>query len=420
MLAALAARELGGGRWAQIIAALGVLASPLFLRSASLFQPVVLDQLAWTAALVVLIRLCRAPAPARWLGLGAALGLGLLTKFSAAFIGLALFLALLATPRRSWLRTPWPWAAALLALAIGSPSIVGQVRLDFPVLAQLADLRQSQLERVTPVAFLVGQLLWGPSTLIGLAGLAGLLLDPALRTFRVVGWACAFTFVILMALHGKSYYIGPVYPVLLAAGGVELERLGPTVRGVMARWGAVAALVVFMAVLFPLGVPILPPPAMARYAAAIGASAALRTNTGEAGQLPQDYADMIGWEEQVRAVAEVYRSLPVADQSRAVLVGGNYGEAGALDFFGPRYGLPPVVSPAGSFWFFGPGERRGDVVIVIGAERADLAPMFGSVEEAARVRSPWSVAEERELTIFVAREPRRSLQQVWPSLAGMN
>lgn len=129
---------------------------------------------------------------------------------------------------------------------------------------------------------------------------------------------------------------------------------------------------------------------------------------------------MIGWEEQVRAVAVVYRSLPAADRQRAVLVAANYGEAGALDFFAPRYGLPRVVSPAGSFWFFGPGERPGDVVITIGIARRDLEPLFGSVEEAGQVRSPWSVAEERALTIFVARGPRRTLQQVWPSLAGLN
>ena len=130
----------------------------------------------------------------------------------------------------------------------------------------------------------------------------------------MVGWTCAFAFLILIALHGKSYYIGPVYPVLLAAGGVELERLRHAHAGPLLRWGTVAALVLFMAVILPLGVPILPPAAMARYAGAIGASAALRTNTGEAGQLPQDYADMIGWEEQVREVAGVYRSLPPDDR----------------------------------------------------------------------------------------------------------
>ena len=419
VLAALAARELGGGRWAQIIAALGVLGSPLFLRSANLFQPVVLDQLAWTVTLFALIRLCRQPTPAWWMAVGAALGLGLLAKFSAAFAGLAVLLALVAS-RREWLRSPWPWAAGLVALALGSPSLVGQIRLDFPILAQMDDLRRSQLERVTPFGFLLGQILWGPATLVGLGGLAGLIFDPALRPFRVVAWTCVFAFLLLIALHGKSYYIGPIYPVLIAAGGVELERVRHARLGPVLRWGTVTALVLFMAVILPLGVPILPPATMAGYARAIGAEDALRTNTGEMNRLPQDYADMIGWEEQVRAVAGVYRSLAQADRARTVLIAANYGEAGALDFFGPRYGLPRVVSPAGSFWFFGPGDRPGEVVITIGVPRAELEQVFGAVRQAARIRSPWSVEEERELTIYVARSPRRTLQRIWPSLAGMN
>ena len=420
VLAALTARALGGGRWAQVIAALGVLVNPLFLRSANLFQPVVLDQLAWTVALFALVRLCQEPGTRWWMLLGGAIGVGLLSKFSAAFLGVALLLALVTSARRSWLATPWPWLAALLALAIGSPSLVGQVRLDFPVLAQTADLRQSQLERVTPLGFLLGQLLWGPATLIGLAGLLALALDPALRPFRVVAWTCGFAFAILIVLHGKPYYVGPVYPVLLGAGGVLLERGGSARARPWIRWGTVGTLVLTMLALLPIGLPILPPPAMAAYARAIGASAALRTNTDEMDRLPQDYADMIGWPEQVRAVAEVYRALPSADKERTVLVAGNYGEAGALDFYGPRWRLPRVVSPAGSFWFFGPGQRPGDVVITIGVDRRDLEPLFGSVREAGRIESPWSVAEERVLAIYVARYPRRTLQQVWPSLAGMN
>jgi hypothetical protein len=199
-----------------------------------------------------------------------------------------------------------------------------------------------------------------------------------------------------------------------------LERVPGARLGPMLRWGGATALLLTMAVLLPIGVPILPPAAMAGYARAIGASSALRTNTGEIERLPQDYADMLGWEEQVRAVARVYRSLPAPDRARTVLVAGNYGEAGALDFFGPRYGLPSVVSPTGSFWFFGPGTKPGEVVVTIGAGREDLAPLFDSVEAAGRVASPWSVAEERDLTIYVARGPHRTLQEVWPSLAGRN
>jgi hypothetical protein len=273
---------------------------------------------------------------------------------------------------------------------------------------------------VTPLDFVVAQLRWGPATLVAFAGLGVLLLDPAMKRFRVAGWSCAWAFIILLALHGKAYYVGPVHPTLLAAGGVALERVRHARLGPFARWGTAAALALSMALLLPIGVPILPPADMARYARAIGARAALRTNTGETEQLPQDFADMIGWEEQARAVAAVYRSLPSADRERAVLVAGNYGEAGALDFFGPRYGLPPVVSPTGSYWFFGPGEKPGDVVVTIGAERGDLEPLFRTVEPGGRVTSRWSVAEERDLTIFVARGPHRTLQEIWPALAGRN
>jgi 4-amino-4-deoxy-L-arabinose transferase-like glycosyltransferase len=420
LLAALIAREFGGGRWAQALAGLGVLASPLFLRSANLFQPVVFDQLAWTAALYALVRLCREPRPRWWLVLGLALGVGLLVKFSAGFLAAGLLLAVLVTRWRAWLATPWPWLAAAIAFAIGSPSLAGQIRLHYPVLGQMADLRQAQLERVTPLAFFAGQLLWGPAAWIGLLGLGGLLAGRNLRTFRVVGVTAAAVLMMLTALHGKSYYAGPLYPTLLAAGATMIAQVGGIRLGPALRWSTVALLVVTMAALLPLGVPLLGPPTMARYAQAIGATSALRTNTGELERLPQDYADMLGWESQARAVARVYHALPQADRARAVILAANYGEAGALDLFGPRLGLPAVVSPAGSFWFFGPGTLPGEVVVVIGATQHDLTPMFRSVEPALRVMSEWSVAEERDLTIYVARGPRHTLQEVWPSLSGRN
>ena len=420
LLAALVARELGGGRWAQGLAALAVLASPLFLRSANLFQPVVLDQLTWTAALYALVRLCRDDRPRWWLVLGTALGTGLLAKFSAALLGVGLLLGLLSSERRRWILTPWPWIAGLIALAIGSPSLVGQLRLGFPVIGQMADLRASQLERVTPLEFLGEQLLWGPSTLLALIGLVGLIASTRLREYRVIGWVVLWTLGILMLLHGKSYYAGPLQPALLGAGGVMLEQIRHPLRGGTVRWGTALALAAFLTVVFPLGVPILPPERMARYALALGVTAARRTNTGEVEQLPQDYADMLGWEAMVGAVAEAYRALPPPEKERAVVVAGNYGEAGALDFFGPGLGLPAPVSPAGSFWFFGPGDKPGDVAITVGIDRGPLDSLFDSVRVAGRIENRWGVAEERDLTIFVATGPRRTLQELWPSLAGRN
>jgi 4-amino-4-deoxy-L-arabinose transferase-like glycosyltransferase len=418
VLAALLARELGGGWRAQALAALCVIASPLFMRSANLFQPVVLDQLSWTFALLSLARLLGGAGPGSWLLLGLAVGLGLLVKFSVGVIGLAIVAAILMTRLRRALQTPWPWAALVIALALGSPSLVGQARLGFPVLGQLTDLGTTQLERVTPLDFLGGQLLWGPSTALALAGLAGLLAARRLEEFKALGIACVAAFTLLLALHGKPYYIGPVYPALFAAGAVQVEAMGETAAAEFVNWGAVTVLVAYGIVVSPLGLPFLQPERMADYVRALGATAALRTNTGELERLPQDYADMLGWKKQAAAVARIYQRLPAEHRADVVILAGNYGEAGALELYGPRYRLPPPVSPAGSFWFFGPGTRPGKVMLVLGVDPHDLAGRFQSVRLVGRVGDPWAVAEERNVPIVLAVGPRRTLQEVWPSLGG--
>jgi hypothetical protein len=420
VLAAVIARDLGGGRIAQGLAAFCVLTSPLFLRAANLLQPVVIDQLIWTGLLYTLVRICRGHGPGEWILLGLLTGLGLLTKFTVVFIAAGILVALLASPLRSARLTPWPWIGLAAALAIGAPSLVGQVRLDFPVLGQMADLRESQLERITPFDFLLGQLLWGPSVLLAAAGAWGLFANPALKPYRPVAWSCAVTFVLLMLGQGKAYYAGPLYPTLFAAGAVLFERAAQGLRGEILQVATVALLFAFGVVVLPLGVPVLPPSEMATYARALGVTAAVRTNTGEVGDLPQDYADMLGWKEQAEAVSAVYRGLPAEQQAQVVLIGGNYGEAGALDFYGPELGLPAVVSPAGSYWFFGPGERPGNVVITLGVPADDLRRYFDSVATVDTVGHPWAVDEERSVPINVGTGARSTLQEVWPSLAGRN
>ena len=168
-----------------------------------------------------------------------------------------------------------------------------------------------------------------------------------MRPFRPVGWSIAVAFVLLLAGQAKPYYAGPLYPTLFAAGSVLLERTAQSLRGEMLQAATVALLFAFFLLVLPLGVPVLPPLEMAAYARSLGITEAVRTNTGAVGALPQDYADMLGWKEQAEAVARVYRGLTPEQRERTVLVGGNYGEAGALDFYGPRLGLPPVVSPGG-------------------------------------------------------------------------
>jgi len=414
-LALLCVRTLGGGRRALVLTGVAMLSGPLFLRTASLFQPVVLDQLWWTAALYALLRLEQTDDPRWWWALGLAGGLGLLTKFSIFFIGFGVLVALLATRRRRDLLGPGPWIALGVALVVGSPSLIGQITLGWPVFDQMAPLREGQLARITWGEYLGEQpLMTGPAFLLALAGAVALIGRSALGRYRIVGIAAVATFVLLGALRGKPYYAGPVYPVLFAAGAVWIERLSRARVRAAATWTLGVAAAGYGLMTLPMGLPVLPPERMARYAAALGMTAATQTNTGGQLPLPQDYADMLGWREKADAVALVVASLTPDERARAVLYGANYGRAGALDLYGRRLDLPPVVSLSGSFYLFGPGDRPGDVIVLLGVEPDDMRSIqCASLEMPARVTNPWGVEEERDVPITVCRGPSITVQELW-------
>jgi len=420
VLAAAIAREMGGGRFAQALAAVAVLAAPLYMRASTLFQPVILDQIWWTLALFALARLMRTGEPRWWLLVGVALGLGLLTKFSIGFVGVGILAALLLTSDRRMLLTRWPWIAAALALAIGSASVVGQVRLGFPVTGQLRDLQETQLTHVSWISFVSEQplLIGFVAFVVAVTGAVSLLASARFAPYRIVGLTCVFAFVLLVVLHGKPYYAGPIYPALLAAGAVVFERIRQPKFGMLLRAATLVLVLILGGVALPLAVPILSPEATARYAQRLGIRAAVSTNRGEVDRLPQDYADMLGWEEQARALSTAYRTLTPEEQREAVVIGNNYGEAGAAEFYGRRYGLPPVVSTAGSYWFFGPGQRPGAVVITIGESVPGMRRFYGDVQNAVHLVSPWSVREERDLDVLIARESKSTLQALWRSESG--
>jgi 4-amino-4-deoxy-L-arabinose transferase-like glycosyltransferase len=439
-------RLFGGRVRACVVAALAVLASPLFLRTGTLFQPVVLDQLWWTLGFLALAWIgALAAAPRRrpptahahgreprripvegraWLALGAACGLGLLTKFSIVFLGVAVLAALVVGPLRGALLTVRPWLALAVALAVGAPSLVGQVRLGWPVLGQLRELRGTQLVHVGVLDFLGGQLLLGPALLLAVLGAWTLLAARGTRGARTAGLACVFAFALLLALRGKAYYAGPIYPLLFAAGAVALEQgtRGWRLRraGATRRLAVAGALVVaYGLATLPVALPMLPVAATARWAAALGVDAVTRTNTGESLALPQDFADMLGWPALAAAVADAYAALPDSVRADVAVLAANYGQAGALDYYGWRVGLPPVVSPAGSYWFFGPGDRVADPVLTVGVPATSLFRRCARVVPLGIVRreeSRWLVPEERNVPIHLCESPNPSLRAGWRNM----
>ena len=169
----------------------------------------------------------------------------------------------------------------------------------------------------------------------------------------------------------------------------------------------------------PVGLPMLPPAATARWAATLGVDAATRTNTGHSLALPQDFADMLGWPELTATVAEAYAALPDSARADVAVLAGNYGQAGALDFYGPRVGLPPVVSPAGSYWFFGPGDRVADPVLTVGVPETALRGRCARVVPLGAVNhadTRWLVPEEQNVRLFLCEGPNPSLRASWRAL----
>jgi hypothetical protein len=413
-LTGLLAREFGGGRFAQGLAMSAVLSCGLFLRPASLFQPVVFDQLWWTLGFFAMTKIAQSPEPRWWWLMGLAGGLGLLTKFSIGFFAFGMVVGFSLTPQRRFLVTRWPYLAALLALAVGSASIVGQVRLNLPVLIHMGDLRSGQLSRVTYSDFLTGQFsMLGPILLLALVGIGALLRGNSLRAFRSLGWTCAVAFLLLLFLHGKAYYLGPVYPMLFAAGAATLGA--STIKSVRISAHVLWVLIAVSGIIgLPMGLPILPPVQMARYAVALGDKSLVTTNRKVVLALPQDYADMLGWEEQVSTVAHVYETLPAARRAETVLIARNYGQAGALEFYGPRHDLPRTILLPDNFLLWPvPSNRPCNVAVTVGIPAQDLGRFFSSVQLVTRFDNPWRVPEERQVPICIAENPIRDLHEAW-------
>ncbi|MBK6487057.1 MAG: glycosyltransferase family 39 protein [Gemmatimonadetes bacterium] len=415
-------RRLGAGAWALGMIALATIAAPIFLRPSVLMQPVIFDQLWATLAIAALALAAVKDEPRWWLLAGIAFGLGALTKFSVAFYIISAAVAAVATPAlRRQLSSRWPWVAAGIAAVLALPSITGQVAHDWPFLAQMSSLRGGQLARVSPVAFLAEQplLLGAACLLVPVAVAAAWRGDTATR---VTGTVTLALLALMLVLRGKGYYAAPGYPALLVAAAVWLERRLAARRASLGRRAAQVGFPLAVAVgavlMLPMGIPTLDPDAMSRFAVSTGVVAAVRTNQGEELALPQDYADMLGWRAMAEAVARAYRALPPAERSEVVIVGSNYGEAGALAMYRDRLGLPYPVSVHGDFHAWGTGGRSGAVTILVDQPDAlvQLRELFDDVREVERLQDGRAVPEERDLRIYVARAPRARLGSLWPTL----
>jgi hypothetical protein len=425
------AGEMGGGRFAQVLAALATLFVPIYLITNHWLTMNAFEPLIWMACAWCVVRAINTNRDRYWLWFGVLAGVGMETKYTMAFFACGIAVGLILTSQRHVLRSKWLWIGALVALLIFLPNLIWLIRHDFPFLELMQNIRASGRDVVRgPLAFIADQAMLMNPVLFPLwvGGLAWLLFGPGGKRYRMLGLTYLVMLVLLIVLKGKNYYLAPAYPMLLAAGAVALERLtGGDHAGAGASLGRgrawlrpiYFALIIFAGLLLaPLALPILPVDTYVRYQKAIGLEPPKSENQ-QTGPLPQHFADEFGWEDMVREVARVYNSLPPAERERTAIFANGYGQAGAIDFFGPKYGLPKAISIHQNYWYWGPREYTGEIVIVLGSDGKGDGKHFQSVVEVGRTAHRYSRRDEH-YPVLLCRGLARPLRDIWPGAKKWN
>ncbi|HEX8500226.1 MAG TPA: glycosyltransferase family 39 protein [Pyrinomonadaceae bacterium] len=412
-------RELGGGRFAVVLACACVVVAPAFLALHTLLTMNAFEPLFWTTGAYLVARALKTGDARHWVWFGLAMGLGLQNKHSTLVFGFAVVAGLLLTPARKFFLSKWLWAGGLVALLVFLPNVLWQVAYGWPTVEVLRNADKNQNLPVSPFGFFKGQLeLTHPLTFpVWAAGLCFYLFAREGRRFRALGWAYVVMFALMVFMRAKVYYLLPVYPVLFAPGGVWFEGLFAQLAGRRPAWrlvrpASVALLAAGGALTAPLALPVLPVETLVRYQRALGLEAP-RTEKLRLADLPQHYADMHGWEEMTEAVARVYDSLPPDERGRCAVFARNYGEAGAIDFFGPRRGLPKAIGKHQNYFLWGPRDYTGECVITVGEREEGVRESFEQVELAATFTHPYVLPHENDLPVFVCRRPKRPLKEIW-------
>jgi hypothetical protein len=431
-LAGALAREMGGGRFAQGMAALSVVVVPIYLVGHHWLTDNVFEQLIWMTCIWLVLKAVNTGDARYWLWFGVAAGLGFENKYSIAFLLVGLLAGVLLTQHRHFLKSRYLWLGVLACAAISLPNLLWQIRNHFPFLELIHNIRMTNRDVVRgPVAFIADQAMIMNPILFPLwvGGLIWLFFGKTtgdrdarrgqstnnVGRYRLFGWAYLVVLVAFIGLKAKNYYVAPVYPILFAAGAIGLERLAAGRRiGTWVRIVYAALVILAGALLMPFSVPLLSPETFLRYQNALGLKPP-EIEHQQNGPLPQWFADEFGWQEMVEKVAGVYNSLPPEERARTAIFSNGWGEAAAVDFYGPRYGLPQAISKHNSYWMWGPRNYDGSTMIILRSGGRDEPRLFRSVEVVGHVEHPYARRDEY-FDIYLCRGLKVDLRDAWPKL----
>jgi hypothetical protein len=424
-LAVILTRELGGGRFAQLLAGSATLLVPAYLLLGNVLTTTSFEPVSWTLAVYATIRIVRSSGSAAgwWLLLAIATAFGAYGKYSIGLLLAGLAVGLLATPQRRVLQTRWPFYAAAVALLLLAPNLLWQAAHGWPIIEVVrgdATHRPAFQSGVAleftnftrnAAAFGFEQILYTSllAVPVWLAGIIAPFRMPELRDLRFLPIAYAVILFAAVALAAKGYYVIGIYAALLALGAVAVERAAGWLRVALFSTLALSGIASM-----PLSLPLLPIDQLIAYTQRLGL-------TGRGAATPHliqpVFAEEFGWERLARDVATVYFSLPAAQRAGTAVYADTYGDAGALDFFGPRYGLPPAISSQNTYYLWGTLGYDGSLLIAIGATRIDLLRKYYRSVTLVRTSSePYKWIVEGPAPIFLCRDPVAPLYEIWPHL----
>jgi Dolichyl-phosphate-mannose-protein mannosyltransferase len=406
--------QFGGRRFAMALSALAMAVSAVFVINGHLLGTNDFEALFWMGCASIVIQIIQTGDQTLWLWFGVLAGVGLENKYSMAVFGLGIVVGVLFTPERKAFTHKWIWIAGAIAFLIFLPNFLWNVHRDWPFAQLMHNIRASGRDvALNPIQFVLQQILMvNPFALpLWLAGLGWLFFGREGRRYRVLGWAFVITFGVFIILHGKDYYIAPAYPMLLAAGAVAWENWIVKTQHTWLKPVFALVLVLPALVFLPLIAPVISPTQFVAFIRAIHFTPPVSEHSHARSPLPQYYSDELGWEAMVAEVARIYHSLPPDVQAKTAIKAGDYGQAGAIDYFGPKYGLPPAICFHQNYWYWGIHGYTGESIIIVDEDNPEhLKSISEHAEKAGHFEYPYAL---EKFDIWYAKGLKVNLHDVW-------
>jgi hypothetical protein len=412
LLSAQIARLLGGDKFSQALAALSICFAPAFPALSSFFSMNPVDIMLCTLFIVLFLKIVETPSPIKWIFLGVVLGIGLLNKYTFLVLGFSLLVSLLITKQRSLLKSPWIYISGIIGLLMFLPHILWQIRYDWPTLEFMRNAMEQKNLHLSLVGFF-SQLLIGlnPFTMpLWLSGVLYLIFSKEMKKYQFLGWTAVVFLIVYLIQNSKVYYVVPIFPLLLSSGAVVIEKFSQRHSIHWLKWVVVSTIIIPGALLMPLATPLLPVEQFVRYSKTLGLWNLIRMEKGEGDTLPLHFVYRIGWEELVNSIGKVYNTLLQGDREKCAILGSWYGIAGAVDHFGPKYGLPNAICGRNSYWMWGTRNCSGEVVLAVGFNASYFGKFFDSVEQIAYYKNQYAY----DVAIYLCKKPKSSLTEMWP------